>query len=216
MTVEINGDLETQRVAELGTVGSYAEYFLLLENSFSEPLLMHTHFNWYTMLLPGYGKIRSYGRRVVSEAWSNREFSSMYGEGRTQGLYGNTRFLTQLRTGYYITACGQTRQINSIQSDVEMTIDRPFTLGNREFHPISGTDAEASDLHVRVEAARGQGTAEGVRGVHQVGRHGRRHHGPLHRVRLVAPARRRHRELRVLLLDRGCVLRGDACAGARA
>lgn len=150
MTVEINGDLETQRVSELGTTGSYAEYFLLLENSFSEPLLMHTHFNWYTMLVQGYGKLRSYGRRVVSEAWSNREFSSMYGEGRTQGYYGNTRFLTQLRTGYFITACGQTRQINSIQSDVEMTIDRPFTLGNREFIPASASSpAEASDLHVR-------------------------------------------------------------------
>jgi hypothetical protein len=150
MTVEINGDLETQRVSELGTTGSYAEYFLLLENSFSEPLLMHTHFNWYTMLVQGYGKLRSYGRRVVSEAWSNREFSSMYGEGRTQGYYGNTRFLTQLRTGYFVTACGQTRQINSIQSDVEMTIDRPFTLGNREFIPASASSpAEASDLHVR-------------------------------------------------------------------
>jgi hypothetical protein len=55
--------------------------------------------------------------------------------------YGNTRFLTQLRTGFTITACGQTRMVNSIQSDVELTIDRPFTLGNREF--LAATSSEA-------------------------------------------------------------------------
>jgi hypothetical protein len=64
-------------------------------------------------------------------------------------VYGNTRFLTQLRTGFTITACGQTRMVNSIQSDVELTIDRPFTLGNREFLPAPSSEAAADDLYVR-------------------------------------------------------------------
>jgi len=149
MSVQINGDWETVRVDALGTSGTYAEYVLNLENSFSEPLLKATHFHWYTMLTQGYGRVRSYGKRVVSNAWSNVEFSALPGEGRTEGMYGNTRFLTQLRTGFTITACGQTRMVNSIQSDVEMTIDRPFTLGNREFLPATGSTATADDLYVR-------------------------------------------------------------------
>jgi hypothetical protein len=147
--VQINGDWETQVVVTLGTSGTYAEYIMVLENSFSEPLLKSTHFHWYTMLTKGYGRIRTYGKRVVSNAWSNTEFSTMAGEGTTEGFYGNTRFLTQLRTGFTITACGQTRMVNSIQSDVELTVDRPFTLGNREFIPAPGSMATASSLYVR-------------------------------------------------------------------
>ena len=155
LSVQINGDWETVRVDKLGTSGTYAEYVMTLENSFSEPLLKATHFHWYTLLTKGYGRVRSYGKRVVSNAWSNVEFAApagdplVAGEGRTEGMYGNTRFLTQLRTGFTITACGQTRMVNSIQSDVEMTIDRPFTLGNREFLPGVGSTATADDLYVR-------------------------------------------------------------------
>ena len=148
VSVQINGDWETVRVDTLGD-GSYGEYIMTLENSFSEPLFKATHFHWYTMLTQGYGRVRSYGKRVVSNMWSNVEFSNQVGEGRTEGVYGNTRFLTQLRTGFTITACGQTRMVNSIQSDVEMTIDRPFTLGNREFLPAPGSTATADDLYVR-------------------------------------------------------------------
>ena len=151
LTVQINGDWETVRVDALATSGTYAEYVLTLENSFSEPLLKATHFHWYTLLTQGYGKVRSYGKRVVSNSWSNVEFSlpGNAGIGRTEGVFGNTRFLTQLRTGFTITACGQTRMVNSIQSDVEMTIDRPFTLGNREFLPGTGSTATSDDLYVR-------------------------------------------------------------------
>ena len=149
VSVQINGDWETQLVKNLGTSGTAAEYVMVLENSFSEPLLKATHFNWYTMLMKGYGRIRSYGKRVVSNSWSNTEFSAMSGEGSTEGFYGNTRFLSQLRTGYTITANGQTRMVNSIQSDVEMTIDRPFTLGSREFFAAAGSSASVDDLHVR-------------------------------------------------------------------
>ena len=108
MSVQINGDWETVKIDKLGSTGTYAEYISVLENSFSEPLLKATHFHWYTMLSKGTGRIRSYGKRVVSNAWSNVEFSTMAGEGTTEGYYGNTRFLTQLRTGFTITACGQT------------------------------------------------------------------------------------------------------------
>ena len=148
VSVQINGDWETVRVSKLAS-GAYAEYIMNLENSFSEPLLKATHFHWYTMLTRGYGRVRSYGKRVVSNAWSNAEFSTMAGEGTTAGAYGNTRFLTQLRTGFTITACGQTRMVNSIQSDVELTIDRPFTLGNREFLRNASSTAAADDLYVR-------------------------------------------------------------------
>ena len=149
MSVQLNGDWETVKIAALGSTGTYGEYISVLENSFSEPLLKATHYHWYTMLSKGTGRIRSYGKRVVSNAWSNIEFSSTAGEGTTEGLYGNTRFLTQLRTGFTITACGQTRMVNSIQSDVELTIDRPFTLGNREFIAASGSTARADDMYVR-------------------------------------------------------------------
>uniref|UniRef100_A0A7S0X795 Uncharacterized protein n=1 Tax=Mantoniella antarctica TaxID=81844 RepID=A0A7S0X795_9CHLO len=149
VSVQINGDWETVMVANLGTSGTYAEYVMTLENSFSEPLLKATHFHWYTMLSRGYGRVRSYGKRVVSNSWSNVEFSTSSGEGSTEGVYGNTRFLTQLRTGFTVTACGQTRMVNSVQSDVELTIDRPFTLGNREFLPAAGSQATADDLYVR-------------------------------------------------------------------
>mmetsp|Transcript_10688 Transcript_10688/g.12494 ORF Transcript_10688/g.12494 Transcript_10688/m.12494 type:complete len:1506 (+) Transcript_10688:181-4698(+) len=149
VSVQINGDWETQLVKTLGTSGTYAEYIMVLENSFSEPLLKNTHFHWYTMLMKGYGNIRSYGKRVVSNKWANLEFSSMSGTGRTEGFYGNTRFLTQLRPGFTITACGQTRMVNSIQSDVELTVDRPFTLGNREFFPAAFSQAKNHDLYVR-------------------------------------------------------------------
>jgi hypothetical protein len=149
MSVQINGDWETVKVDNLATTGTYAEYIMNLENSFSEPLLKATHFHWYTMLTKGYGRVRSYGKRVVSNMWSNTEFSNTAGEGTTEGLYGNTRFLTELRTGFTITACGQTRMVNSIQSDVELTIDRPFTLGNREFIAHTGSTAKADDLYVR-------------------------------------------------------------------
>ena len=104
VSVQINGDWETVRVDTLGD-GSYGEYIMTLENSFSEPCSRATHFHWYTMLTKGYGRVRSYGKRVVSNMWSNVEFSSMAGEGTTEGVYGNTRFLTQLRTGFTITAC---------------------------------------------------------------------------------------------------------------
>jgi len=149
VSVQINGDWETVLINTLGTSGTYAEYVMVLENSFSEPLLKATHFHWYTMLSRGYGRVRSYGKRVVSNAWSNVEFSTMAGEGTTEGVYGNTRFLTQLRTGFTITACGQTRMVNSIQSDVELTIDRPFTLGNREFMAAPLSAATSDDLYVR-------------------------------------------------------------------
>jgi hypothetical protein len=111
----------------------------LLENSFSEPILKATHWEWFPMLTKGYGTVRSYGKRVVSNSWDNKEgFEDIQGTAAaaagslsSQGTYGDTRFLTQLRTGYTITACGQTRMVNSIQSDVELTIDRPFTLGQQ-------------------------------------------------------------------------------------
>jgi len=149
VTTKINNDWETQKVLKLGQTGTYAEYILVLENSFSEPLLQRQHWHWYTMLSQGNGRIRSYNRRVVSNRWSNTEFSSNSGEGTTEGFYGNTRFLTQLRTGFTITAAGQTRMVNSILSDVEITIDRPFTLGNREFIKATGSQATADSLYVR-------------------------------------------------------------------
>ena len=149
VTVQINGDYETQLAVATGTTGTYAEYVLVLENSFSQPLLMATPFTWYTMLLQGYGNIRSYGRRVVSEEWADTEFSTMAGEVTRQGYAGNSRFTTQLRPGYTITACGQTRMVNSILSDVEITIDRPFTLGNREFFPATGSQAQVDSISVR-------------------------------------------------------------------
>jgi hypothetical protein len=139
----------------------YDEYFAVLENSFSEPLLAATQWTWSSMLSPGTGALRSVGKRVLSEEWSTIEpwfgvpprvpgaqFSS-------QGLAGSSRFLTQLRTGFAITACGQTRIVNSISSDVELTIDRPFTLGNREYFPAAGGGSPAPsapaawDLSVR-------------------------------------------------------------------
>jgi hypothetical protein len=68
----------------------------------------------------------------------------------SSGYYGNSRFLTQLRTGFTITACGPTRTVNAIHSDVEMTVDRPFTNGNREFFPASSSSpATARALSVR-------------------------------------------------------------------
>ena len=138
----------------LGT-GSYGEYDVVLENSFSEPLLRTTPWAWFTMLTPGTGHIRSYGKRVVSEEWAqiepwtdptNPSAVIPGAQYSSAGYYGNSRFLTQLRTGFTITACGQTRTVNSIQSDVEMTIDRPFANGNREFFkkdPSSTTTAGA-------------------------------------------------------------------------
>ena len=160
MSVQINGDWETVQVKDIGTDGTspalYSEYVAELHNSFSEPLLKATHWEYYTMLTKGYGKVRSYGKRVVSNAWGNKEaFVQTYGVTPTTagsisstGAYGDTRFLTQLRTGYTITACGQTRMVNSIQSDVELTIDRPFTLGNIEYIPATVNDNRAN-LHVR-------------------------------------------------------------------
>ena len=62
MSVQINGDWETVKVDNLATTGTYAEYIMNLENSFSEPLLKATHFHWYTMLTKGYGRVRSYGK----------------------------------------------------------------------------------------------------------------------------------------------------------
>ena len=159
MSVQINGDWETVRVKEIGTTTTFAEYIMVLHNSFSEPLLKATHWEWFPMLTKGYGTVRSYGKRVVSNSWDNKELfedidgtaPSAPGSLSSQGTYGDTRFLTQLRTGYTITACGQTRMVNSIQSDVELTIDRPFTLGNREFvKKASGTGtATITTLHVR-------------------------------------------------------------------
>lgn len=160
MSVQINGDWETVQVKDIGTDGTspalYSEYVAELHNSFSEPLLKATHWEYYTMLTKGYGKVRSYGKRVVSNAWGNKEaFVQTYGVTppkagslSSTGAYGDTRFLTQLRTGYTITACGQTRMVNSIQSDVELTIDRPFTLGNIEYIQATGNDNRAN-LHVR-------------------------------------------------------------------
>ena len=55
VSVQINGDWETVMVSDLGTSGTYAEYVMVLENSFSEPLLKATHFHWYTLLSKGYG-----------------------------------------------------------------------------------------------------------------------------------------------------------------
>ena len=164
MSVQINGDWETVQVKALGTDGTgtyvYSEYVAELHNSFSEPLLKATHWEYYTMLTKGYGKVRSYGKRVVSNEWGNKEgfvdtqgaSAVVAGSISSTGAYGNTRFLTQLRTGYTITACGQTRMVNSIQSDVELTIDRPFTLGNIEYiqdaTTVGATDKRAN-LHVR-------------------------------------------------------------------
>ena len=53
-SLQINGDWETQRVMKLGTLGTipYDEYDAILENSFSEPLLRTTPWQWYTMLTP--------------------------------------------------------------------------------------------------------------------------------------------------------------------
>ena len=48
---QINGDWETQRVMKLGTA-PYDEYDAILENSFSEPLLRTTPWQWFTMLTP--------------------------------------------------------------------------------------------------------------------------------------------------------------------
>ena len=162
LSVQINGDWETVGVKEIGTDAStptrdYSQYLALLKNSFSEPLLKATHWEWYPMLTKGYGTIRSYGKRVVSNNWDNKEgfvdiqgtTADTAGSLSSQGVYGDTRFLTQLRTGYTITACGQTRMVNSIQSDVELTIDRPFTLGNREFVAASASSTKLTDLYVR-------------------------------------------------------------------
>jgi len=158
ITVQINGDWETQRVISLGNQQNlglglgYDAYFAILENSFSEPLLKATPFAFYTMLEPGTGNIRSYGKRVVAERWAaiepwNASAPAVPGaQYSTSGAYGQSRFTTQLRTGYAITACGQTRMVNSIQSDMELTIDRPFTNGNREF---LGTSGNANKLSVR-------------------------------------------------------------------
>ena len=30
-----------------------------------------THFHWYTMQSKGLGRVRSYGKRIVSNMWSN-------------------------------------------------------------------------------------------------------------------------------------------------
>ena len=158
---QINGDWETQRVLALGgagVAGDYGEYDAVLENSFSEPLLRTTPWAWYTMLTPGTGNIRSYGKRVVSEEWAqiepwtdptNPSAVIPGAQYSSAGYYGNSRFLTQLRTGFTITACGQTRTVNSIQSDVEMTIDRPFANGNREFFPANNSATTARALAVR-------------------------------------------------------------------
>ena len=156
ISVQINGDWETQKVVSLGNAaGGYDAYFAILENSFSEPLLKATPFSWYTMLEPGLGNIRSYGKRVVAERWASIEpwegsAPAVPGaQYSTSGAYGQSRFTTQLRTGYTITACGQTRTVNSIQSDMELTIDRPFTNGNREFFPASSTTSNVNALSVR-------------------------------------------------------------------
>eukprot|EP00899_Mesostigma_viride_P005963 jgi/Mesvir1/15368/Mv06566-RA.1 len=140
VSVKIGNDWETQKVVRLGSSGSYAEYIMVLENSFSEPLLRQTPFEWHTMLMPGLGRIRSIGKRVIAEEWAT---------GSATGAYGNTRFLSQLRTGFTITAAGQTRTVNAIASDVELSIDRPFTNGNREFLPTANSTAKASHLLVR-------------------------------------------------------------------
>ena len=50
-SLQINGDWETQLVVALGTT-PYDEYDAVLENSFSEPLLRTTPWQWYTMLTP--------------------------------------------------------------------------------------------------------------------------------------------------------------------
>ena len=84
VSVQINGDWETVRVDTLGD-GSYGEYIMTLENSFSEPLLKATHFHWYTMLTKGYGRVRSYGKRVVSNMWSNVEVFVHGGRGHHRG-----------------------------------------------------------------------------------------------------------------------------------
>jgi len=156
VSVQINGDWETQKVSSLGaSAGGYNEYFAILENSFSEPLLKLTPFVWYTMLTPGTGRVRSYGKRLVSEEWAAIEpwnGTSPAPPGAqysTSGYAGKSRFLTQLRTGFSITACGQTRTVNSIQSDVELTVDRPFSNGNREFFPGANSTAGAYSLSVR-------------------------------------------------------------------
>ena len=158
LSVQLNGDWETQRVVLLGlpnvagaaaATDGYDEYFAVLENSFSEPLLKATPWAWNSMLSMGTGNVRSYGKRLVSEEWSTIE--PWYGvDPRTPGaqysslgLAGNSRFLTQLRTGFTVTACGQTRTVNSISSDVELTLDRPFTLGNREYFPVATANTTA-------------------------------------------------------------------------
>jgi hypothetical protein len=106
----------------------------------------------------GTGSIRSYGKRVVSEEWSTiepwadpRNTSAVLpgAQYSSSGYYGNSRFLTQLRTGFTITACGQTRTVNAIHSDVELTVDRPFSNGNREFFPAVSSTTTASALSVR-------------------------------------------------------------------
>ena len=84
LSVQINGDWETVQVKDIGTDGTspalYSEYVAELHNSFSEPLLKATHWEYYTMLTKGYGKVRSYGKRVVSNAWGNKEaFVQTYG-----------------------------------------------------------------------------------------------------------------------------------------
>ena len=159
LSVQINGDWETVQFKDLGTDGTspalYSEYIAELHNSFSEPLLKATHWEYFTMLTKGYGKVRSYGKRVIDNEWGNKEAfvdtngatPPVAGSISSTGDYGKTRFLTQLRTGYTITACGQTRMVNSIQSDVELTIDRPFTLGNIEHVPASSSNR--ANLYVR-------------------------------------------------------------------
>jgi hypothetical protein len=82
LSVSINGDVETQRLVLLGSpnaagvpqpANGYDEYFAVLENSFSEPLLAATPFVWRTMMTAGTGSLRSSGRRVVSEEWATIE-----------------------------------------------------------------------------------------------------------------------------------------------
>jgi hypothetical protein len=52
VSVQINGDWETVLVANLGTSGTYAEYVMTLENSFSEPLLKAIHLTYTLTLNP--------------------------------------------------------------------------------------------------------------------------------------------------------------------
>ena len=123
-------------------------------------LLCVWRLSYASLCRQGTGNIRSYGKRVVSEEWSaiepwsnplNTSLSAVMPGAlySSSGYYGNSRFLTQLRTGFTITACGQTRTVNAIHSDVEMTVDRPFTNGNREFFRGNNSATTARALAVR-------------------------------------------------------------------